>query len=250
MIEEHCRKHGPYMAQATQEYEEGLGYWDSVTPCPTCVAEKEAMALEDRRKRAHFTFRDSDVPLRFQEKQLVTYDEGTKEQKEALKLVERYADNWPEMMTKGTCVVLCGKPGTGKTHLACGLIYEVIYKHGGRALYRTASGLIREIRATWGNGSTESESAVLKKLIGVDLLVIDEIGVQNGTESERNQLFEVINGRYERVRPTVIIGNVPYPEMSRFVGDRVLDRLREGGGVVIPFTWSSHRDKAEVVPVQ
>lgn len=248
MVQADCHTHGPYMARKEFAYENGLGTFETTTPCPTCQKEDAERRRKERRKYVHQWYRNSGIPFRFQQKDFSHFDADTKEQENVLAIIERYAEHWPDMQAKGTSLVLCGKPGTGKTHLACALIHSVIYKHADTALYRTASALVREVRNTWGNGSKDSESEILGRFTSTRLLVIDEIGVQNGTESERNILFEVINGRYERLRPTVIIGNVPYPEMDRFVGDRVLDRLREGDGVVIPFTWDSHRGRAEVIP--
>lgn len=59
--------------------------------------------------------------------------------------------------------------------------------------------------------------------------------------TEKLLLFEILNERYERRRPTILITNLPIDEVSAYLGARVFDRLREDGGEFISFTWESYR---------
>jgi DNA replication protein DnaC len=78
----------------------------------------------------------------------------------------------------------------------------------------------------------------------VDLLILDEVGVQFGSDFEKNLLFEVLNSRYESRRPSVILSNLSQPEVQNYLGERVVDRIREDGGRVMTFDWASHRRTA------
>jgi DNA replication protein DnaC len=57
-------------------------------------------------------------------------------------------------------------------------------------------------------------------------------------------LFDVLNARYGEMRPTVLIANLTAAEMEDYLGDRIMDRLLELGSATVPFTWPSHRRKA------
>jgi DNA replication protein DnaC len=71
--------------------------------------------------------------------------------------------------------------------------------------------------------------------------VLDEVGVQYGTDAEKQIAFEIINTRYENLRPTIIISNLNAAELTTFIGERVMDRLKENGGRLLVFDWPSHR---------
>jgi DNA replication protein DnaC len=73
------------------------------------------------------------------------------------------------------------------------------------------------------------------------LLIIDEIGVQFGSPFETNLMFDILNERYEKLRPTLLLSNLTAPEIKAFLGERIYDRLREDGGQFVPFDWQSHR---------
>ena len=105
--------------------------------------------------------------------------------------------------------------------------------------YTGLMSLIRNIRESW-KGEGESEGEIMHKLHNFSLLIIDEVGVQNGTENERNILFEIIDGRYQEMKPTIIISNLGKDEISNLISQRSVDRITQGGAV-IPFTWESHR---------
>lgn len=80
-----------------------------------------------------------------------------------------------------------------------------------------------------------------------DLLVIDEIGVQFGTETEKMILFDILNARYEQVKPSILISNLAIEELKTYIGERVLDRMWEGGGSILAFTWDSYRKQTSQV---
>jgi DNA replication protein DnaC len=54
-------------------------------------------------------------------------------------------------------------------------------------------------------------------------------------------MFDILNRRYLDMKPTIMISNLPITELTSFVGDRVVDRMRENNGAVIEFDWESNR---------
>lgn len=98
------------------------------------------------------------------------------------------------------------------------------------------------VKDTYRRDSDTSESEIIKRLAFPHLLIIDEIGVQYGSDAEKNILFDIINERYESLRPTILISNLNLPKLAEYAGDRVIDRMKEGGGKVLIFDWKSHRN--------
>ena len=54
-------------------------------------------------------------------------------------------------------------------------------------------------------------------------------------------LFDVLNERYEKLKPSILLSNIPSEQLSDYLGERVTDRLRENKGRMIGFNWDSYR---------
>lgn len=183
----------------------------------------------------------SGIPDRFKNKSFGDFDASTTDQMRAKKICARYADEFQAVKKKGVCMVLTGQPGTGKTHLAIAILSSIL-QSGSTGMFITVSEMLRTIRQTYSPASKRTEQEVFDDYIGVDLLVLDEVGVSIGDDDKRRAIiFDVINGRYNQMRPCIILGNYNTDEMSEYLGVRVWDRLMESGAPVIAFDWESHR---------
>lgn len=240
-----CEKHGPYEAKMIMFGNHKM----QSSQCPKCATEKlakqqqeearQAVAIEEARKHRMAELFDSELPVRFQNVSFDNYQAKNKGQQKAKEICNRYVDEiGGKIAQTGGGLIFCGRPGTGKTHLALAIGRE-LSKMGLRVVYRNLANLVREVRSTWKEEGA-SESAMIKNFQMYDLLIIDEIGVQSGTDNERNILFEIVNGRYENVRPTIIISNRDVKEVAELISERSVDRITEGGAI-IPFNWESNR---------
>jgi len=128
---------------------------------------------------------------------------------------------------------------TSCLHLAVALAKSLL-DEGYDVRYGGGRPPLREIRETWGMPGAR-ESGVLGRLIERDLLILDEVDMHFGGDAELLRLFDVPNGRYEALRPTVLASNLSVEELPGCLGARLMDRLRENGGVVVPFTWASEQ---------
>lgn len=137
-------------------------------------------------------------------------------------------------------LIMVGGVGTGKTHLANAAVIELTDsgKFCGRV---NLIDMVRSIKSTWSKDSEQSEEEVIDSYISCDLLIIDEVGVQFNSDTEKMFIFDVINGRYEEELPTVIISNLDIDEVKGIIGKRCVDRLRQDGGKVVAFDWESQR---------
>jgi DNA replication protein DnaC len=151
---------------------------------------------------------------------------------------QAYANSFDKMLEKGAGLIFRGLMGNGKTHLAVAIAKQVCRSRK-TVIYRDVFTLIREIRSTWVDGG---EELLITKFQSADLLIIDEVGIQAGTDNERNILFEIINGRYGEVKPTILISNLGANEISEFTGKRSTDRITDGGGGELVFNWESARN--------
>jgi DNA replication protein DnaC len=180
------------------------------------------------------------IPDRFFLKTLAHYKATTDGERVALSVAKNYVEEFADHLAAARCLVFCGSPGTGKTHLACA-IAKSLAQSGRSTRYFTVQELIRSIRDTWQPGSRESETTVLRSLRGLNLLVLDEVGVQSGTDAEIRQLTEVMDMRYRAMKPTLVVSNCTRSELKKYLGERIADRLRENGGKVVIFDWPSRR---------
>lgn len=240
-----CQKHGevPYKQWANRSPHDAPR-----TTCPRCDDELKAqrkleadarLAEECRQRRIAWCRENSGLPALFGGASFEQYRISSSGQEMARNECQTFAKS----LLSGTYGnrILIGKVGTGKTHLAAAIANTLIEAEYS-AIYTRVRDLINDIRATWKQGSELSEHEVIKKYTGRDLLILDEVGVQVGTENERNILFDVIDKRYAERLPTIVISNLEVKGVSTALGERALDRLRDGGKVVT-FDWGSHRGK-------
>lgn len=240
-----CAKHG--------EFRQSVRYmriFDKTfsTSCPCCIQEeisKVELALaqvDERIKQEEIqTLKvNSNIPVRFAKACFENYEEKP-ENRFAKKICRRYAETWPTRFAQGGGLVFCGKPGTGKNHLACAIANYVIEQYQANVLITTAMRIIRNVKSTWDKNSDMTEDQVIDVYCSKDLLIIDELGVQFGTDAEKIILFEIINERYSKMLPTILISNLTESELSDYIGERIIDRMREGNGAVVVFDWESYR---------
>ena len=264
--QEQCSEHGEFTAMHyPSDRWNSRDFWSE---CPDCREERrQKLVMEDwtrgTQERLCSLVEEIGIPPRFQGKSLDTFQVETDEQRRALTVAREYVANFAEHRSAGRCLVFCGAVGTGKSHLALGIGlgivkaspvppvgsgYSEVRWFGRQVRYWTVQEVIRALRDTWSRESQITEREVLDKLTALDLLILDEVGVQFGSDAERNQLFEVINNRYNAQRPTLVVSNLDIKGITTYLGERAVDRLRENGGKVLVFrgkSWRSRKIEAE-----
>ena len=237
-----CEKHGTY----TSVGHRWIGRIESWSGCKQCEAEKRQQEAELEREKAAAEQRRivekaldaACIPRRFIGRTFDIFDAPTEEMRRARNVASEYADNFGKHLKDGTGLIFGGTPGTGKSHLAIAVLQAILPEHVG--LYATCAEIIRAVRSTWGGKSSRTEADVMSTLSGVPLLVLDEVGVQMGTDNEQHIIFGVLDARYRDMLPTIILTNQDTEGLKKYLGERSYDRLRETSAWV-QFTWDSYR---------
>lgn len=220
-----CEQHGAYNYRFSNgDYLQDRFQED----CPKCVRAKQVAARLGGR---------DGVSRRFQTCSFEGFKVSNKQQSDIKGALQDFSKHFDKHLEMGTPVLLLGGVGTGKTHLACSIANEIA-KRGHDSIFRSVSQLVRSVRDTWRISGAESKQ--LEIYHTVDLLIIDEVGVQAGSENERNILFDIINGRYEEMKPTIMISNLTMEKFTEAVGQRIASRIQHNG-LLLPFTWSDYR---------
>ena len=241
-----CESHGEYVSTGTRY----MGLREVWSKCPDCeesriAAERQAESkakAEREQELLRLMIGESAIPPRFVGRSFANFQAKTPNQVKALEISKSYADGFGGHLERGTGLIFSGLPGTGKSHLAAAILQAIMPRHCG--LYLTCMQMIRAIRGTWRRDSEKSEREVLSQICDVPLLVIDEVGVQYGTDGEQTLIFEVMDRRYREMLPTILLTNQNTKGFCEFVGERVYDRLRETSQWVT-FDWDSYRSQAK-----
>lgn len=254
-----CKDHGAYESRQMdfdppvrpiddKPIPQFLGPW--WTKCPKCDAamqlESDAHDAEIRggiTQRQHFVnmrLAAAGIPARFKDAQIWNWEHRADSQRKVWQWARDYAGSFEQAIESGRSAGFIGVPGTGKTHLAIGLLRHIVEK-GGTGSYTTVMDMLGRIRATFDRDHSETEAKVIDELAGCDLLVIDEVGRSLDSNYELAQFFRVLDTRYRDLRPTLLVSNLSPAKFREFLGDAVVDRLREAGGAVLVFDWGSQR---------
>jgi DNA replication protein DnaC len=241
-----CEIHGEYQEKGIFFYRPEPK-WLGCDECKRIAsAEAEAKAklrkqIEDQ-ERVERRLNQAGIPIRFRDRTLDNYVADTREKLSSLTIARDFVENFDDNYKNGMTLIFSGKAGTGKSHLAIAIAQAVMPKY--TALYINALDAIRMIRDTWRKDSEQSETQVLDMLGSIGLLVIDEVGVQYGTENEQMLMFDIINRRYRDSMPMILLTNLGTDGFKEYLTERSYDRLRENGKWV-SFDWESYRGKSK-----
>jgi DNA replication protein DnaC len=141
----------------------------------------------------------------------------------ACKFVEEYpVDN--------TGLLLIGSIGVGKTHLAVGIIRELILGKGIPCLFFDYRELLKEIQNSYNDSVRTTELEVLRPVFNTEVLVLDELGAVKPTEWVWDTVSLILNTRYNHNRTTIITTNFedkpPGACREENLGDRIGERMR------------------------
>lgn len=210
--------------------------------CPACIRSEQASVESGLRElRVSSLLDDAGITRRFGDCEFDNYLEINQEASRNLAACKRYANNWPAVLKAGKSLVLTGSCGTGKNHLAVSLAKNIIRNHLASVELTDVMRLTRAVKSTWRRNADTTEESVLDHYASLDLLIIDEVGVQFGSPTEMTILHEIINARYESVLPTILISNLPREQLKEFISDRIFDRVTDGGRNYLVFNWTSFR---------
>jgi DNA replication protein DnaC len=137
----------------------------------------------------------------------------------------RFAGSVQDHLDAGRGLWFMGPPGTGKTTLAM-LVSQAALKAGRSVAIYSLPRLLNEIRDT--HRAERSHVALLDRLTEVDLLHIDDIGAQRSTDWVLEELYSIVNGRYEDQRSMVVTTNIlDRDELCEQITARTVSRLTE-----------------------
>jgi len=239
--EKFCDKHGTKMKSINMTFSDDIIYF-----CEECGKERddertereEFLAARAEKEQVDKLFKSCQMGARFKGITFDTFHPTNDNAAAAKRKCIEFAETFKESARKtGGGLLVVGKPGTGKNHLS-GAICTKLMNDGIPCLHTTALKLVRRIKESWGGDEREQEA--INSFSRPDLLIIDEVGVQFGTPTEQLFLTEIINDRYESMKPTILLSNLSVAQLGEVLGARVIDRFYDHGTVLV-FDWESYR---------
>ena len=193
-----------------------------------------ACLLGDRFKDKTFDKTDMDRPDDF---------------KKAYQRCRKYCQMADKAVENGYGMYIFGDRGTGKSHLTACMCNELMAQMK-PCLFTNFFKIVELIQGTWhGDGDA---SAVIKRICEVDFLFLDDLGTEiltkNGDDNWlQGQVFDIINRRYNNMKPTIFSSNYSLNELitDRGMMAKTVDRIGEMSTAMIKLTGESYRRKGK-----
>ena len=142
-----------------------------------------------------------------------------------IKVICKYADNWETALTNNIGLILWGNIGTGKTYAAACLANELICLYNTSVHMTNFATILNDLTS---NANDRNE--YVENLCKCDLLIIDDLGMERNTSFATEQVYNVIDTRYQTQKPLVITTNltldfIKNPQNIEYA--RIYDRILE-----------------------
>ena len=148
-----------------------------------------------------------------------------------MKIAREYVDKWSEFLSKNVGLVLWGDVGTGKTFFAACIANELVEQNVSVKMTNFST-ILNDLFAE------SDKNKYLERLNDHNLIIIDDLGIERGTEYALEQVYNIIDTRYKSGKPLIITTNLTLEELKNPTDvphKRIYDRVL---GMCVPVMFN------------
>jgi len=216
--------------------------------CQTCANEAYVKSQIEHAHQVKLMVREkhfagAKLPERHKESGFKNYVVSIDPQKEAKAACHKFVQDFNSGKKRN--LIMVGRTGTGKTHLACAIARNVLNKRS-YVRYVTSEDMANEIATAWTKPDDNEVNAIFR-FTDCDLLILDEYGLHDQHESRLQLVHKVLYARYDEKKPTVLISNMTLQSTDKAqglkenLGDRLWSRFQHDGLTVVECDWDDLR---------
>ena len=147
-------------------------------------------------------------------------DEDT--DKDTIKKAKNYVKHFEEMRKDNVGLLLYGNVGSGKTYVACSIANAIITEYSYTVKMRNFAQILNDLQK---GGFNLDRNEYIEQITNPTLLILDDFGIERNTEYALEQIYNVINARYLKARPTIITTNLNFKDIEKEQEDIMLGRI-------------------------
>lgn len=186
-----------------------------------------------QRERMNRMLSFADIPEAFAGLRLDSFDTSIYDMANSRKIADMnmqianyWLDDFEKMQDRGKGLYMYSAvKGSGKTRFAVSLANEVIERYVVGVKFATSVQILNEIKASWNSDTQMTEHRLLDELTEVDVLVIDDFGIEVPKDWSMERFYQIVNSRYIHKKITIYTSNSALEDL--LYDDRITNRIEE-----------------------
>lgn len=147
-------------------------------------------------------------------------DEDT--DKDIIKKAQNYVKHFEEMRKDNVGLLLYGNVGSGKTYIACSIANAIITEYSYTVKMRNFAQILNDLQK---GGFNIDRNEYIEQITSPNLLILDDFGIERNTEYALEKIYNIINARYLKARPTIITTNLNFKDIEKEQENIMLGRI-------------------------
>lgn len=140
-----------------------------------------------------------------------TFDNYKGEKDKSYTIAKNYVKEYEQMKKENIGLLFCGTVGSGKTYLACCIANALIEEYMIRVKIRNFAQIINDLQKS---GLDLDKNEYIESLTNVSVLILDDLGIERDTSYAKEQVYNIVNSRYLKQKPTIFTTNLPYEKIQ------------------------------------
>jgi DNA replication protein DnaC len=201
----------------------------------TCRCNKDGVLSEiiNKIKKANIPFKYKNIKIQDYKAESYTLINNRMLAKKIISMINNYIMNFNKTQSNDLNFERDGKglffysetKGSGKTMLSIAIGKELVRRHLKSLIFIKTIDLINEIQKTYGYDAVENTHDILNRYKNIDVLILDDLGMEKTTDNVNNNLFDILDTRLLAKKITIITSNFKIETLKS--DDRIINRISE-----------------------
>lgn len=136
-----------------------------------------------------------------------TFENYQGEENQSLMIVKNFVEDYEKMKKENIGLLFYGSVGSGKTYLACSIANSLIEQYQISVKIRNFAQIINELQKS---SFDFDKNAYIESLVNTSVLILDDLGIERDTSYAKEQVYNIVNSRYLKQKPTIFTTNLSY----------------------------------------